>query len=202
MPQAPLAVSLVLMADNVMLIGESFVGDGADAAHVNTVLGRRDGPVGVAWATALATPRPGNAAFVAVVRPGLPAKPLTLFVSKATVAGDEHAALTWGAAQAGVATGVADAVAEGTISEAEADELVLIAAVWVNPAAYDATRVYKNNREATAAALRAGAAGEPSVADMLAARDHPVNPYFDPAAAAARAPGAPAAAATPVPGVQ
>ncbi len=29
------------------------------------------------------------------------------FVSKASVAGDEHAALTWGAAQAGVACGVA-----------------------------------------------------------------------------------------------
>ncbi len=35
-----------------MLIGESFVGEGADAAHVNTVLGSRNGPVGVAWATA------------------------------------------------------------------------------------------------------------------------------------------------------
>ncbi len=29
-----------------MLIGESFIGEGAEAAHVNTVLGRRDGPVG------------------------------------------------------------------------------------------------------------------------------------------------------------
>jgi len=26
------------MADNVMVIGESFAGEGADAAHVNTVL--------------------------------------------------------------------------------------------------------------------------------------------------------------------
>jgi 5,6,7,8-tetrahydromethanopterin hydro-lyase len=42
------------MADNVTLIGESLVGEGAEAAHVNTVPGRRDGPVGVAWATALA----------------------------------------------------------------------------------------------------------------------------------------------------
>ena len=66
-----------------MVIGESFIGEGAEAAHVNTVLGRRDGPVGVAWTTALATPRPGNAAFVAVLRPGLPAKPLTLFVTPA-----------------------------------------------------------------------------------------------------------------------
>jgi 5,6,7,8-tetrahydromethanopterin hydro-lyase len=162
-----------------LLIGESFVGDGAEAAHVNTVLGRRDGPVGTAWATALASPRPGNAAFVAVVRPGLPAKPLTLFVNKATIAGDEHGVLTWGAAQAGVAGGVADAVAEGVISEADADDLLLIAAVWVNPAARDAGKVYANNRAATTAALRAGAAGAPAVAEVLAARDHPVNPYYD-----------------------
>ena len=40
-----------------VLIGESFVGEGAEAAHVNTVLGGRDGPVGTAWATALATPK-------------------------------------------------------------------------------------------------------------------------------------------------
>jgi 5,6,7,8-tetrahydromethanopterin hydro-lyase len=167
-----------------MLIGESFVGEGAEAAHVNTVLGRRDGPVGVAWATALATPRPGNAAFVAVIQPGLPAKPLTLFVNKATIAGDDHGTLTWGAAQAGVACGVADAVAEGAVSEWDADNLLLIAAVWVNPAARDAGKVYANNRAATAAALRAGADDAPRVADTLAARENPVNPYFDPAALA------------------
>lgn len=175
-----------------MLIGESFVGEGAEAAHVNTVLGRRDGPVGVAWATALATPRPGNAAFVAVLRPGLPARPLTLFVNKATIAGDEHGVLTWGAAQAGVAGGVADAVAEGTVSEADADDLVLIAAVWVNPAARDAEKVYANNRAATTAALRAGAAGTPGVPEVLAARDHPFNPYYDAGPAASAPPPAPA----------
>ena len=47
-------------------IGESFVGSGAEAAHVNTVLGSRHGPVGAAWANALATPRPGHASFMAV----------------------------------------------------------------------------------------------------------------------------------------
>ena len=37
-----------------MQLGEAFVGEGANAAHVNTVLGGRDGSVGTAWATALA----------------------------------------------------------------------------------------------------------------------------------------------------
>ena len=161
-----------------MRIGESFVGEGANAAHVNTVLGDRDGPVGVAWATALATPRPGHTPFVAVVVPGTPVKPLTLFVNKATIDGAEHGTLTWGAAQAGVACGVADAVSEGIISEPDADRLVLIAAVWVNPAASDAGLVYANNRAATREALRAGATGRPALADVLAAREHPVNPFF------------------------
>ena len=131
-----------------MQIGESYIGEDGEAAHVNTVLGDRDGPVGVAWATALATPRPGHTPFVAVVVPGTPVKPLTLFVNKATIDGAEHGTLTWGAAQAGVACGVADAVSEGIISEADADALVLIAAVWVNPAASDAGLVYANNRTA------------------------------------------------------
>ena len=109
-----------------VLIGESFVGEGAEAAHINTVLGGRDGPVGTAWATARAMPRPGHSAFVTVLRPNLPVKALTLFVNKAAIAGEQHGNLTWGAAQAGVA-------------------------------------------------------GAPAVADMLAARNAPHNPFFTPA---------------------
>jgi 5,6,7,8-tetrahydromethanopterin hydro-lyase len=161
-----------------MRIGESFIGEGANAAHLNTVLGDRDGPVGVAWATALATPRPGHTPFVAVLVPGTPVKPMTLFVNKATIDGAEHGTLTWGAAQAGVAGGVADAVSEGILSEADADRMLLIAAVWVNPAASDAALVYANNRTATREALRAGAAGLPALAEMLSVREHPFNPYF------------------------
>ena len=82
-----------------MQIGESYVGSGANAAHVNTLLGTRTGPVGTAWATALATPTRGHVPFVAVVQPGVAAKPFTLFVNKAEVRGDAHARLTWGPAQ-------------------------------------------------------------------------------------------------------
>ncbi|MGO8957033.1 MAG: formaldehyde-activating enzyme [Streptosporangiaceae bacterium] len=161
-----------------VLIGESFVGAGAEAAHINTVLGHRAGPVGTAWATALATPRAGHTPFVAVLQPGIPVKPLTLFVNKASITGDLHGTLTWGAAQAGVAGGVADAVADGVISSSDADQLVLIAAVWVNPEASDADLVYQNNRAATAAALRASVAGKPDLATVLAARVKPANPYY------------------------
>ena len=52
--------------------GEGFAGEGADAAHMNTVLGAAGGPVETAWATALATPSSGHAPFVCVMRPGFP----------------------------------------------------------------------------------------------------------------------------------
>jgi 5,6,7,8-tetrahydromethanopterin hydro-lyase len=159
-------------------IGESFVGEAAEAAHVNTVLGSRDGPVGTAWATALAMPRPGHSAFVVVLQPNLPVKPLTLFVNKAPIDGELHGNLTWGAAQAGVAGGVADAVADGIISVEAAEDLLLIAAVWVNPAATDAALVYRNNRAATRQALENGGNGTPKIADILAARHEPANPFF------------------------
>lgn len=159
-------------------IGEGFVGSGADAAHVNTVLGPREGPVGTAWATALATPSAGHTPFVAVLRPGLAVKPLTLFVNKAGIGSQRHGALTWGAAQAGVAAGVADAVAAGVIDHGRAGDLLLIAAVWVDPDAADEEAVFANNREATLTALRNAAAGLPSLDDVLAARDDPRNPFF------------------------
>ena len=161
-----------------MQIGESFVGSGANAAHVNTVLGTRAGPVGAAFATALATPTHGHAPFVAVVRPGLPAKPVTLFVNKAEVRGDGHARLTWGPAQAGVAGGVVDAVSEGVIPRGQVDELVLIAAVWVDWDADDGDEVYGNNRAATLGALRAGSRHEPTLDEVIAAGASPWNPFF------------------------
>jgi 5,6,7,8-tetrahydromethanopterin hydro-lyase len=89
--------------------------------------------------------------------------------------------LTWGAAQAGVAGGVADALADGSIRADEVAALVLITAVWVSPAARDAEAVYRNNRRATREALAAGRAGAPALAEVLAARDHPWNPFFTPA---------------------
>ena len=161
-----------------MQVGEGFVGDGADAAHINTVLGSREGPVGTAWATALATPRAGHVPFVAVLQPGLAVKPITLFINKAAIESERHGTLTWGAAQAGVAAGVAEAVAAGVIDRNGVDEQLLIAAVWVNPAAEDEEAVFANNREATLTALRNGREGLPAIDDVLAARAEPRNPFF------------------------
>jgi 5,6,7,8-tetrahydromethanopterin hydro-lyase len=142
------------------------------------VLGPRDGPVGIAWATALATPRAGHASFVVVARPNMPVKPPTLFVNKAEIRGEEHGFLHWGAAQAAVARGVLESVAEGTIPAEEVEGLALIAAVWVDWAASDEEEVYANNVEATRAALASAAERRPRLEELLAIASEPANPFF------------------------
>lgn len=86
-------------------VGEGFAGDGANAAHINTVLGEKSGPVGGAFVTTLGSPKVGHIPFLVVWKPNVPVTPATLFVNKAAIANDRHGELTWGAAQAGVAHG-------------------------------------------------------------------------------------------------
>jgi 5,6,7,8-tetrahydromethanopterin hydro-lyase len=113
-----------------------------------------------------------------VARPNMPVKPPTLFVNKAEIRGDAHGVLHWGAAQAAVARGVLESVAEGMILQANVDELVLIAAVWVDWAAENEEEVYANNVEATRAALASAAEGRPRLEELLAIRADPQNPFF------------------------
>ena len=164
------------------LIGEGFEGSGSSAAHVKAVFGDRNGPVGAAWIAALAAPTAGHAPFVVVARPGLPVKPLTLFVTTATTTEAEHSRVTWGAAQAGIATGVMDAVSTGTLPADVADVGLLIVSVWVDPGATSAHQdaVFVNNRVAMLAALRSAVSGRPTVEEVLDDEEGIWNPFFHP----------------------
>lgn len=159
-------------------IGEGFVGSGPNAAHTNTVLGARSGPAGVAWATALATPRAGHVPFMVIAKTGVAVTPPTLFVNKAAVENDQHGLLTWGAAQAGVAAGVGDALRAGVIDISKTDELVIVAAVWLNPSANDEEEVFRNQRQAMLDALTNGKSGKPSAAEVMKATEDVSNPFF------------------------
>ena len=104
---------------------------------------------------------PGTLPFLACLSPGVVVRPTTIVVNKSPIEGDAKVGpITWGAAQLGIAQGVLDAVAEGLIDAAEAAEIVLLVAVWVDPAAADETAVKAANR----AAMR------DAIADALAAR--------------------------------
>ncbi|MEI7506632.1 MAG: formaldehyde-activating enzyme [Actinomycetes bacterium] len=161
-------------------VGEGFAGDGTNAAHINTVLGKKSGAVGGAFVNILGSPTVGHIPFLVVWKPNVPVTPATLFVNKAAIANDRHGELTWGAAQAGVAHGVTEYAAHRFAELGQSDAFVLLTAVWVNPEADDAEAVYRNNHQATLAALERGSA---SPTQSLAILEHlgggqPSNPYF------------------------
>ena len=96
-------------------IGEALVGEGNEVAHIDLVIGDKDGPAGVGFAFGLAHQSYGHTKLFAVITPNLLAKPATLIVPKVTIKNMKQAELIFGAAQYAVAKAVADAVEEGII---------------------------------------------------------------------------------------
>lgn len=165
-----------------MYIGESFVGSGPDAAHINVMLGPRSGPVGGAWAGALSSPTQGHLPFMVVLQPGVPVKPMTAFINKADLRGEPHETMTWGPAQAGVAKGVQECLLEGILPPEAEDEWCVIAAVWVNWSAADADEVFRNNYQAAKGAVTAAMRREPALSTVRAAAADVRNPFYTPTA--------------------
>ena len=153
-------------------IGDGSAGSGADAVRVTTVLGERDGPVGIAWATALASPSAGHSPFVVTAKPNLPVIPVTLLVPAVGISDQRHADLTFGAAQAGVAAAVLDL----QMDDPEGDHC-LIVSVWVDAKAEAEEVIFAHTRDATMAALKQGAAGGPWHPNLVAV-ETPENPHF------------------------
>ena len=85
---------------------------------------------------------------------------------------------TWGACQAGVAAGVGDALREGIIDPKQVNDLVIIAAVWLNPGANDEEEVFKNQHRAMYEALLNGSKGLPTAQTVIEATLNVSNPFF------------------------
>ena len=51
------------------MIGESLIGEGNEVAHIDLLIGRKDGPVGVAFANALTNQSKGHTNLLAVLAP-------------------------------------------------------------------------------------------------------------------------------------
>jgi 5,6,7,8-tetrahydromethanopterin hydro-lyase len=165
----------------MLYIGEGFEGGGGNAAHINLLLGTKQGPLGNAWATAAASPGPGHIPFQVVLKPNLPIKPATLFIAKAVLRDAKHEKLTWGPAQAGVAAGITRAVLDGVLPPGAEDSWLSIALVWVDWNADDADAVYANNKAAAQAAVqRAMTAGWPMRADLTSGLASVGNPFYTP----------------------
>src|SRR2546430_10548151 len=94
-----------------MYVGEALVGEGNEVAHIDLLIGNKDGPVGVAFANALARQSAGHSNLLAVLTPNLAVKPATVLITKVTIKGQKQAVQMFGPAQSAVAPSVARSVA-------------------------------------------------------------------------------------------
>ena len=160
-----------------MFIGEGLVGDGNEIAHIDLLIGDKNGPVGNAFANALATQSAGHSSLLAVVTPNLICKPATVMITKVTIKGAKQAVQMFGPAQEAVARAVVDSVAEGVIPKDKAEEYVIICGVFIHWDAADDNKIFQYNYEATKQAIKSAMAGEPKVADITAKKDTVKHPY-------------------------
>jgi len=135
------------------LIGESLVGDGPELAHVDLVLGDKEGPVGAAFANAMSQLSAGHTPLLAVIRPNLLTKPATLVIPKVTLRKGTQIQEMFGPVQAAVAKAVADCVEEGLFGTQDLESLVILASIYLDAAAADYNRIYRYNYGATKLAL-------------------------------------------------
>jgi 5,6,7,8-tetrahydromethanopterin hydro-lyase len=162
-----------------MYIGEALVGDGNEIAHIDLMIGSKTGPVGTAFANALANQSHGHTNLLAVLTPNLLCKPATVLITKVTIKGLGQAVQMFGPAQAAVAKAMADCVADGTIPKGAADDLVCVCGVFIHPAAKDDNKIHQYNYEATKLAIQRAMKGEPKIEEILAKKDtakHPFSP--------------------------
>ena len=157
-------------------VGESLVGDGNEVAHIDLLIGSKDGPVGEAFAGALLNQKEGHTNLLAVVAPNLPAKPDTIMANKVTIKGEKQVGQMFGPAQAAVARAVVVSVRDGVISEAEAEDLCIIVGVFIHWLAEDDKKIFDWNYQATKESIARAMAGEPAagtVAEQAAEARHP-----------------------------
>jgi 4-hydroxy-tetrahydrodipicolinate synthase len=160
-----------IIGDLTLRVGEGLAGPPfSEVAHIDLLLGLKDGPVGRAMERSLKEGRPGHELKV------INERPRTLLVPTVTVRGKKAARLVYEDAADGINLAIEHSIAQGFLPQGLLDEICLIANVFVHPAAAIRRRIKINNYKAMRGAVRKAIEGRPSVEELIhekAAARHP-----------------------------
>jgi 5,6,7,8-tetrahydromethanopterin hydro-lyase len=160
-----------------MYIGEALDGEGNEIAHIDLLIGDKTGPVGVAFANALANQSQGHSNLLAVLTPNLMAKPATVLITKVTIKGAKQAVQMFGPAQYAVAKAVTDSVEAGVIPKDQCDNLVIVCGVFIHWEAKDDKKIFDYNYKATKLAIARAMKNEPTAGEILKQKDTVKHPF-------------------------
>jgi bifunctional enzyme Fae/Hps len=153
------------------LVGEALIGDGAEVAHIDLLMGDKEGPIGTAFAHAVSQLSAGHTPLLAVIRPNLLTKPVTLVIPKVTLKTMTQVNEMFGPVQAAVAKAVADCVEEGVFADVDIENVVILASAFVHPDAMDYNKIYRFNYGATKLAIHRALEKFPDAKTLIYEKD-------------------------------
>ncbi len=165
------------ISDFRLKVGESLVGSRAELAHIDLLIGTKDGPVGDAYARALTHPAKGREGLQVILEPNMQVKPATIMIPTVKITSLRHASLTYGPAQAAVAKAVMKCVEDGILPKEAAEDILIVVNVFVHPSASARKRVFINNYKATRNAIRKAMEGLPTVDDGIKNAENARHPF-------------------------
>jgi formaldehyde-activating enzyme len=158
-------------------------GQGTDAMP-EILIGDVKGPAGHAFANLMGQTA-GHTRMFAIRACNQQVRPATIMVPKVTIKSSSYVALLGGPVQSAVADAVIDSVAEGVIPREQANDLCIIAMLWIDPSCadnpdLDRKDLYRTNYEAMKLAIQRALSNSPSIEDLIANRHSIVHEMYDP----------------------
>lgn len=143
-------------------IGEGFAGPPFfELAHIDLLLGESGGPVDKAIDQALGVPHPGHEVRI------IHEHPRTLLVPTVTIRTKKQEEHIYACAARGVLKAIEASITDGFLPADALADLVMIANVFVHPAAANRRRIETNNYKAMRAAIRKAIEGRPTLEELL-----------------------------------
>lgn len=148
------------------------------------LIGSTKGPAGHAFANLMGQTE-GHTRMFAIRATNQQVKPATLMVPKVTIKSGSYVALFGGPVQSAVADAVLDSVIEGVIPKEHADDLCIVAMLWISPDAaanpdVDRKDLYRTNYEAMKLAIKRAMSNAPSIDELIANRNKIHHEMYDP----------------------
>ncbi len=134
-------------------VGTGTAGEGVNRVQLDLVAGRKETPLGDAYALQLTYPLHGREALTTILEPGLTVRPSTLLLPTLLQKNLRQANMIYGPTQAALAQAIVDALGAGTIPASAVDEEVMIVLATVHPKALDRHALYQSVYEAARAAI-------------------------------------------------
>lgn len=158
-------------------------GQGTDAMP-EILIGSIRGPAGHAFANLMGQTE-GHTRMFAIRACNQQVRPATIMVPKVTIKSTDYVNLFGGPVQSAVADAVLDSVIDGVIPADQANEICIIAMIWIAPECatnpdLDRKDLYRTNYEAMKLAIQRAMTQSPSIEELIVNRHIIAHEMYDP----------------------